>query len=364
MLGRPRERLAVCALGYGLLGSAGASTRLCSGRAVVVNAAPVSQRLYHGISSFEPASASVVAIGNFDGVHRGHQQVLTSACALARSEGLVPVVLTFDPHPAEVLARAKPERLTSLPRKVELLLRHDPDLVVVVEPFVTELASMTPEDFASEMLARGLRARHVLVGENFRFGHQRRGDLALLSELGARLGFQAAALDLLGDAGGSYSSTRVREALALGELATARAILGRPHALIGNVVTGDRRGRTIGFPTANLAGVAEQLPQHGVYATAVDVETPEGAQRLALGALNIGVRPTVNAGPSTEVHLLDFDGDLYGKTLRVHLMHRLRSEQRFDGLPALVRQLELDVERVRRELAALQPADDAGAAWF
>jgi len=324
----------------------------------------VSQRLYHGIGSFKAASAAVVAIGNFDGVHRGHQQVLTSACALARREGLVPVVLTFDPHPAEVLARAKPARLTSLSRKVELLLRQDPELRVVVEPFVPELALMSPEDFAAEMLARGLGARHVLVGENFRFGHQRRGDLALLSELGVRLGFRAAAQDLLGDAAGVYSSTRVREALGAGDLATATSILGRPHALSGRVIEGDRRGRTIGFPTANLGDVAEQLPKTGVYATAVDVETPAGAERLGLGALNIGVRPTVNAGPSTEVHLLDFSGDLYGKTLRVHLMHHLRSEQRFDGLPALVRQIEVDVERVRRELDALRPAPDAGKAWF
>lgn len=333
--------------------------RRCSKRA------PVSQRLYHGIGSFEPASASVVAIGNFDGVHRGHQHVLTSACALARRERLTPVVLTFDPHPAEVLqARAKPPRLTSLARKVELLLRQDPALAVVVEPFVLELAQMAPEDFAEQMLARGLRARHVLVGENFRFGHQRRGDLALLSALGTRLGFDAAALDLLGDEMGSYSSTRVREALALGDLATATAILGRPHALIGRVAQGDQRGRTIGFPTANLEGVVEQLPKNGVYATAVDLETVDGATRLALGALNIGVRPTMNAGPSTEVHLLDFSGDLYGKTLRVHLLQRLRDEQRFDGLPALVRQLELDVERVRSELGTLSPSSDAGAAWF
>ena len=322
------------------------------------------QRLYHGIGSFEPASATVVAIGNFDGVHRGHQQVLTAACALGRREGLEPVVLTFDPHPAEVLARAKPERLTSLPRKVELLLRHDPELAVVVEPFVPELALMTPEAFAAEMLARGLRARHVLVGKNFRFGHQRRGDLALLSALGAQLGFRAAALDLLGDEGGSYSSTRVREALALGDLATASSILGRPHTLIGRVVEGDRRGRTLGFPTANLEGVVEQLPKLGVYATAVDVETADGAERLALGALNLGVRPTMGAGPSTEVHLLDFSGDLYGKTLRVHLIHYLRSEQRFDGLPALVRQLELDVERVRREFGSLRASEGAGKAWF
>ncbi|HEU5077559.1 MAG TPA: bifunctional riboflavin kinase/FAD synthetase [Polyangiaceae bacterium] len=324
----------------------------------------MSQRVYHGIGSFDSATASVVAIGNFDGVHRGHQRVLTSACALARREGLLPVVLTFDPHPAEVLAGAKLARLTSLSRKVELLLRQDPELVVVVEPFVPELALMTPEDFAAEMLAHGLGARHVLVGENFRFGHQRRGDLALLSKLGERLGFRAAALDLFGDAGGSYSSTRVREALALGDLASATAILGRPHALVGSVVVGDRRGRTLGFPTANLDGVAEQLPKNGVYATAVDLEGSDTVERLALGALNIGVRPTVGAGPSTEVHLLDFSGDLYGKTLRVHLMHYLRSEQRFDGLPALVRQLEADVERVRRELGSLCPAADAGGAWF
>lgn len=324
----------------------------------------MSQRLYHGIGSFQPASATVVAIGNFDGVHRGHQQVLTAACSLAANEGLVPVVLTFEPHPAEVLGRAQRARLTSLARKVELLLRLAPHLCVVVEPFVPELALMTPEAFADQMLARGLEARHVLVGENFRFGHQRRGDLKLLSQLGAELGFRAGALDLLGDADGPYSSTRVREALALGDLATVASILGRPHALSGRVIEGDRRGRTIGFPTANLGGVIEQLPKLGVYATVVDVETADGFERLALGALNIGVRPTVGAGPSTEVHLLDFSGDLYGKALRVHLLHHLRSEQRFDGLPALRRQLELDVESVRRDLAQLRPAHDAGKAWF
>lgn len=324
----------------------------------------MSQRLTRGISSVPAQSPSLVVIGNFDGVHRGHQQLLEAACALAKQDGLLPVVLTFDPHPAEVLGRFKPERLTTLERKVELLLRLDPALSVVVEPFRVELAQLTPEAFAAEVLVGGLSARRVLVGENFRFGHQRKGDLAELIALGQKLGFEATALDLVGDAGGPYSSTRVRGALADGDLAVATSILGRPHALTGIVVRGDQRGRTIGYPTANLGQVVEQLPKRGVYATAVDVEQTSGFRRLGLGALNIGVRPTVQAGPSIEVYVLDFSGDLYDKRLRVHLIEYLRGEQRFSGLDALKAQLARDTSRVQSELGQLAPAPEAKGAWF
>ena len=290
--------------------------------------------------------------------------MLRLACSTAEKEALTPVVLTFEPHPAEVLFGAKLWRLTALPRKVELLLGLHPSLRVVVEPFTIELSQMSPESFAERILLGGLQARRVVVGRNFRFGHGRAGDLARLTELGKGLGFVAEALELAGDGDGPYSSTRARDALNAGNMQAVRSILGRPHALTGQVVAGDRRGRSIGFPTANLDGVAEVKPKAGVYATLVDIERGGAFERLGLGAMNIGVRPTVAAGASTEVHVLDFDGDLYGSTLRVHVIERLRDEQRFDGLAQLKRQLAVDVADARQRLASLVAEAGAGAAWF
>jgi riboflavin kinase/FMN adenylyltransferase len=324
----------------------------------------VLSRLHHTIQSYNPERPSLVAIGNFDGVHEGHQQVVTKACELAVREELTPLVLTFEPHPAQVLFDAKLARLTNLPRKVELLLRLHPELRVVVEPFEKELSLMAPDVFARRVLKQGLGAKRVVVGRNFRFGHRRAGDLALLVELGEALGFEATPQELVADSFGPYSSTRIREAIASGDLLTATTMLGRPHALTGRVIRGDQRGRTIGFPTANLADVTEVQPKHGVYATAVDIAGDAGFTRLGLGALNIGVRPTLAAGPSVEVHLLEFNGDLYGATLQVHLLARLRDEQRFDGLEALKQQLRHDVAQVKHRFEGLVPAPAAGAAWF
>ena len=326
--------------------------------------ASVTSRLHYAIASYHPASPALVAIGNFDGVHRGHQRVLLTACELARQAELEPIVLTFEPHPAEVLTGTRAGRLTTLERKTELLLRLDASLSVVVEPFNERLALMTPQAFAEQVLAAGLSAKRVVVGENFRFGHQRRGDLALLSQLGQTLGFEATAHELIGDSAGVYSSTRIREALGAGHVGVASSLLGRPHALTGRVVSGDRRGRQLGFPTANLTDVREVIAGRGVYAVAVDLQQGSSFSRLALGAMNIGVRPTVEAGPAIEVHLLDFAGDLYDRVLRVHLIARLRDERRFDGLPALQAQLSSDVARAREQLAMLAPSPDARGAWF
>jgi riboflavin kinase / FMN adenylyltransferase len=333
-------------------------SRPCSKRA------GVSSRLHHSIASYHAVSPALVVIGNFDGVHRGHQRVLLTACELARQAELEPIVLTFEPHPAEVLSGVKAGRLTTLERKTELLLRLDPSLTIVVEPFSEALAHMAPQAFAEQVLADGLSTKRVVVGENFRFGHQRRGDLALLSKLGDELGFEATSHDLVGDAAGVYSSTRIRAALRTGDVAAASSLLGRPHALTGRVVSGDRRGRQLGFPTANLAEVLEVVPGRGVYAVAVDLGRGTGFSRLGLGAMNVGVRPTVDAGAAIEVHLLDFEGDLYDRMLRVHLIARLRDELRFDGLAALQAQLSTDVARAREELCTLAPSADAHGAWF
>lgn len=294
-------------------------------------------------------NGSVVVIGNFDGVHRGHQAVLAQARAIADSRGLSCRVLTFDPHPREVLGGGARPKLATLERRIALLRRHGAD-EVVVQPFTRAFAGWEPERFVRELLVGQLGARAVVVGENFRFGAKRGGDLALLGSLGEELGFQAVSAEIAGDEAGVFSSTRAREAIARGDLAEASLVLGRPHTLTGTVEPGDRLGRTIGFPTANLGGVLEMLPPYGVYAIRV-----RGAreQEAVAGVMNVGVRPTVSGDTlRIEAHLLDFEGDLYGKRLAVELALRLREERRFDGLPALRAQIGADVAAARLALAA------------
>ena len=295
---------------------------------------------------------SVVVIGNFDGVHRGHQAVLRQARALAEARGLRCVVLTFDPHPSEVLGRGAPPQLTTLARRIELLREHGAT-DVAVEPFTMELASWAPDRFATELLASRLSARAVVVGRNFRFGHKRAGDFDTLAALGGASGFEAVAAEVAGDEEGPFSSTRVRDAIAGGEVERAAHVLGRPHALSGVVEHGDARGRTIGFPTANLGGVAEMLPAHGVYAvralrTGAD---PTAPAEVHGGVMNIGVRPTVDGMTlRIEAHLFDFDADLYGETLRIDLVARLRGEQKFAGIDELKAQIAKDAEAARKAL--------------
>lgn len=295
---------------------------------------------------------SVVVIGNFDGVHRGHQAVLRQASVLAAARGLRCVVLTFDPHPGEVLGRGAPPQLTTLARRIELLRQHGAT-DVAVEPFTMELASWTPERFAKDLLAKRLSARAVVVGRNFRFGHKRAGDFDTLVALGASGGFEAVAAEVAGDEEGPFSSTRVRDAIASGDVDRAAHVLGRPHALTGVVEHGDARGRTIGFPTANLGGVSEMLPAHGVYAVRVahSGSSATGESALNGGVMNLGVRPTVDGmSLRIEAHLFDFDGDLYGETLRVDLIARLRGEQKFAGLTELKEQIAKDAEAARKAL--------------
>lgn len=322
-------------------------------------------RVIEGAAALGAApGTTLTVIGNFDGVHRGHQEVLRTSVARAKELGLDPVVLTFHPHPSGVLGRGAVPVLTTLPRKLELLLRVDPELRVVVEPFTQDLAQLAPEEFASELLVKKLGARAVIVGQNFRFGRARAGDRTTLAELGKAAGFEAHAVNLAGDAGGAFSSTRIREAIARGELELASSLLGRPHSLSGEVVHGDRRGSSIGVPTANLADVLEALPPYGVYACVVDELGEEGASRLGRGVCNVGLRPTVAAGFSIEVHLFDFSADLYGRRLRLHLLSKLREERRFPGLPELLAQIREDIERARAVTEGTAPSPDAGAAWY
>jgi riboflavin kinase/FMN adenylyltransferase len=309
-----------------------------------------------------------VAIGNYDGVHRGHRAVLADAARIAGERGLSPVVLTFDPHPAEVLGRRAPALLTPLPRKISLCERAAPNIHVEVMRFDRAFASMSPREFAERVLRDHFDAKVVMVGTNFRFGAQKAGDYAELERLGRELGFDTIPHELVGDAVGPWSSTRAREAIARGDLEETKRVLGRYHALSGTVSSGDKRGRTIGFPTANILDAAEALPPFGVYAVVVDELGVDEAQakRLGKGVANLGTRPTVDptaARPRLEVHLFDLDQDLYGKRLRVHLVEHIRPEKRFAGLDALKAQIAEDAARAREATASVKPDPEANAAW-
>ena len=318
-----------------------------------------------------PRGPTLCAIGNFDGVHRGHVEVLTRAAREAETRRAQPIALTFDPPPAVVLGRTPPVLLTTLERKIELIAAAVPAIRVVVKTFDHALAAYTAEQFAANVLVGELGVVCVVVGRNFRFGRGREGDLGTLVELGKKLGFTAHSTDIVGDAKGPWSSTRVRRAIAAGDLADAEAVLGRPHALSGTVVRGDQRGRTIGFPTANLGGVEELLPPYGVYAVLVErLDRPGAARALAHGVANVGVRPTVGGGPSVEAHLLDFappreaDRDLYGARLRIYLIAYLRGERKFDGLEALRTQIAEDAAAAKAQLASRKPVPGGLGGWY
>jgi riboflavin kinase/FMN adenylyltransferase len=318
-----------------------------------------------------PTGRTLCAIGNFDGVHRGHVEVLRRAAREAELQGAAPVALTFDPPPAVVLGRSAPLLLTTLERKIELIAEAVPAIRVIVKTFDRELAQHSAEQFAASVLAGELRAVCVVVGQNFRFGRAREGDLDTLKTLGDKLGFTAHSTDLVGDAKGPWSSTRVRRAVAAGDLADVEAVLGRPHAVTGTVIRGDQRGRTIGFPTANLGGVEELVPPHGVYAVLVErLDRPGAPRALAKGVANIGVRPTVGAGASIEAHLLDFhpsneaDRDLYGARLRLYLVAYLRGERKFDNVDALRAQIGADAGAAKGILEPRKPVPGGLRGWY
>lgn len=289
-------------------------------------------------------SFPAVTIGNFDGVHRGHVALVRAAAEWARRAGGDTVVLTFDPHPASVVEPARtPATLTTFEQKAELLESLGVDRLVVAR-FDEDLARRPPEDFARLVLADALQARRVVVGDNFRFGHDRAGDVTRLAELGRTLGFEVEAVAPVLHDDLPISSSRVRQVLAEGAVDAARALLGREYFIDGRVVVGERRGRTLGFPTANLASDNETLPALGVYAARCRV--PSGRWEPAV--VNVGRRPTFGGRPvSVEAHLVDFEGDLYDARVRLAFVARLRGEERFPGPEALVAQIRRDVDEAR-----------------
>lgn len=291
---------------------------------------------------------SVVTIGNFDGVHRGHRVLLRRTVDAAADADVRSVAVTFDPHPAAVLRPGtEPPAIESVDERIRDLRALGVDLVLVL-PFTPSLSSLGPDVFLETVLVERLQATKVIVGANFRFGHGAAGDVITLSEAGERYGFATEAVTLLELDGAPVSSTEVRERIRAGDLDWANRALGRPFSLAGEVVRGDARGATIGFPTANVEVPAGRLlPANGVYAGIATV----GGE--SFGAVtNVGTRPTfAGDGVTVEVHLLEVERDLYGQHLEVSFLHRIRDEQRFDGVDALVAQIGRDASTARRLLS-------------
>lgn len=306
-------------------------------------------RVIRHLSHQAPALPRVVlTLGNFDGVHLGHQAIVRRAVTEARAIGGQVVVMTFHPHPTAVLAPARaPARIQSLHDRL-LQVRSLGAEVVVVQRFTRAFASLAPETFVRDVLLRHLDLQHVVVGYNVSFGRNRAGTVDTLAALGKQYGFAVDAVGPVTVEGEQVSSTVVRTFLGAGDVRRVARLLGRPHVLRGRVVTGERRGRTLGFPTANLhLPPSVMLPADGVYAVYAVV----GEQRVP-AVLNIGVRPTFGELRRTvEAHLLDWSGDLYGRWVCLELVERLRGEQKFAGPDALVAAITNDIAAARTHLA-------------
>lgn len=290
---------------------------------------------------------SVVTVGVFDGVHRGHQHLIAAAVAAGRARHLPTVLITFDPHPAEVVRPGShPARLTELRRRADLVAELGVDAFLVL-PFTTELSRMSPAEFAHEVLVDRLHAAAVLVGRNFTFGHRAAGDVTVLAELGRRFGFAVEGVELTtadGQDGVTYSSTYIRSCIDAGEVEAAAAALGRPHRVEGVVVHGYRRGRQLGFPTANIATPPfTALPADGVYAGRFVLR-----DRQLPAAVSVGSNPTFSGTVRTvEAYVLDVDEDFYGHEVGIDFMTRLRGQERYDDLDELVAAIRDDVARTR-----------------
>jgi riboflavin kinase / FMN adenylyltransferase len=289
----------------------------------------------------------VVTIGVFDGVHRGHQSILERAVERARDTGQPSVVLTFDPHPSEVVRPGShPPVLTPLRRKADILEQLGVD-VLCVQPFTPEVSRQQPDEWVHDVLLERLHAGAVVVGENFRFGHKAAGDLGTLRTLGRTFGFATEGVPLLRDDDMTLSSTFVRSSIDAGEVAQAARALGRPHRVDGIVVRGEGRGRRLGYPTANVHSERHiAVPADGIYAGRVVLR----GERLP-AAISVGTNPTFEGRQRTvEAYILDFDEDIYGVELGVEFVERLRGMERFDTVEALVEQMGRDVARTREVL--------------
>ena len=302
----------------------------------------------HG--TIKPGGGPVgLTIGNFDGVHRGHRAMLDRVVVKARELKLACGVLTFEPHPREFFSPAEsPTRLTRLREKIELIAEAGIESTHVLR-FGAQLAALAADRFIEDVLVRGLGVRWLLVGRDFRFGARRAGDFALLESSAARLGFGLEAMPEVMNAGERVSSSGVRAALAAGDLASAARLLGREYTMSGRVAHGEKLGRMLGFPTANIV-LRRRPPLAGIFVVEARVEEMQEETPLVLrGVASVGRRPTVkeNAPPLLEVHLFDWSGELYGRHLRVKFLAKLRDEEKYEGLEALRSAIWQDVERAK-----------------
>ncbi len=291
-----------------------------------------------------PGRPSAVTIGVFDGVHRGHQHLVAELLDRSRREGLAALAITFNPHPLTVLRPGTPiTYITSLEERVELLQELGLDAVAVLS-FTSDVAQLSPRDFLS-LLVEELEMRLLVVGPDFAMGRNRSGTTDVMRAIGQELGFRVEVAPLLQEDGVKVGSSAVRRALAEGEIETVNQLLGRAFSLRGPVVTGDKRGRELGFPTANIAiGLDRALPAYGIYVTRAYVREDQYES-----CTSIGVRPTFeeDSRPTVETYILDFSEDIYGQGARIDLLHRLRGELKFDSADALVAQMGRDIEQTR-----------------
>ncbi len=293
-----------------------------------------------------------LAIGVFDGVHRGHQAVISTSAQHAQAANGTPVVVTFDPHPVKVLRPGQaPHLLTATQHKIRLIRDLGVQHLLIIK-FDKAFAATPPEDFVKQLVTHSKPLREICVGHEWSFGKGRRGNLALLGKLGTQFDFNVVGIPAITLGNGQpVSSTAIRHAIEAGDLAKAAEMLGREYTILGTVVGGENLGKKIGFPTANLSAHSEQFPPNGVYFAQA---TMDGI--MYPGVVNLGYRPTVSSDKAErvlEIHLLDFDRDIYGKDIEVRFVQYLRPEQKFENVDALVRQIELDVQQSRKLSAGL-----------
>ena len=303
------------------------------------------KKIIRGFHNLSPSSEGCVAtIGNFDGVHLGHQAVLSQLALKGDMLGLPATVITFEPQPTEFFLPAKaPPRLSRFREKVEALRSYSIEQLCVLR-FNEVLAGMSANDFIQKLLLKGLNVRYLVVGDDFKFGKDRKGDFALLKKMGEEHNFQVVNMHTFAIAETRVSSTRIRQALTAGDLMLAQTLLGHPYKMSGRVAHGDKRGRTLGYPTANIHLHRAKVPLTGVYAVRLYGLEDEPIEGIA----NVGVRPTIGEGNTLlEVHLFDFNKDIYGENVQVYFLHKVRDEKKFDGLPALVAQIERDCQSAR-----------------
>ncbi|WP_353109568.1 bifunctional riboflavin kinase/FAD synthetase [Gordonia sp. (in: high G+C Gram-positive bacteria)] len=301
----------------------------------------------------------VVTIGVFDGIHRGHAQLVNAATRAAAERGVPAVLMTFDPHPSEVVRPGShPPQLSTLRRRADLAEEMGVDVFCVI-PFTPTLAAQSPEEFVHEVLVEQLHAAEVIVGDNFTFGHKALGDVPKLRELGQRFGFEVTAVSLFGEHAVTYSSTYIRSCVASGDVELAAEALGRPHRVEGVVVHGERRGRDLGYPTANVAPPEHAaIPGDGVYAAWFTVLGDKEADDIRVGeryaaSVSVGTNPTFSGRNRTvEAYVLDVDADLYGQHVAVDFVSRLRGMESYDGIDALIAAIADDVDRTRTILSA------------